>query len=74
MADPGLTPRRGMRFEHARFRRYVPGKKIADCPPDIGKVTRVTSLEVFYRMSDGEGPLYARSPATFHEIVGRVLT
>lgn len=67
------APRRGLRFEHARWRQGVPGVRFEDCPPVVCRVTKVTATTVYYRSDDGDGGSWYTSPETFAEKVGRVL-
>lgn len=66
-----ITPRRGLRFEHARQRVAVPGVKVGDCPHAVCEVTRVTAYSVYFRNHTGFKSVVDRD--RFPEIVLRVV-
>lgn len=68
-----VDPHQGMRFAHARMRQALPGLRIADQPPQVCRVTRVTARAVYYRTGDGQGSRYVIDPARFPELVGELL-
>lgn len=69
------APRRGLRFEHARWRKSVAGLRFEDSPPVVCVVTKVTAGTVYYRPVDdtGTGNPWHTSVDTFAEKVARVL-
>lgn len=68
-----IVPRYGLRFEHATLRQARPGTRIADCPPEVCRVTAVRKGTVYYRGADGEGAGWRVSVDYFRDIVARVL-
>ena len=71
-----VEARRGLRFEHARWRQTVAGVRFEDCPPVVCRVTKVTGTTVYYRAEvDGgaTGNPWRTSVDTFAEKVARVL-
>lgn len=68
-----ITPRRGLRFEHATRRQARPGVRIEDSPPEVCRVTMVRQGTVYYRGADGEGMRWRTGVEGFRDIVGQVL-
>lgn len=68
-----ITPRRGLRFEHAKFRQALPGMRVADSPGEVCRVTQVRGGTVYYRTDDGAGGKWCTTVGRFADSVARVL-